>query len=229
VTVQPLRALRAVSAILRNPDDTAQVFTLIEALSGVRTPTRIARRLEGATFLRLRLDILAQLCDRDALRRLPDGSLAHAYLQFVESEGITAEGLREASARGEARLGDAVVELIRRRMRDTHDLWHAVLGYRGDLLGEAAVLAFTFAQTKNPAIGVLVLLGLVKLDSAGARRLIAGAFLRGLRAAWFPEQEWESFLELPVDEVRRRLRVGAPPDYTPMRTGDLLRARFYAS
>ncbi|HZQ61284.1 MAG TPA: Coq4 family protein [Casimicrobiaceae bacterium] len=197
------------------------MFTLIEALSGVRTPAWIARRLDGAPLLRARPDILAHLTDRDGLRRMPAGSLAHAYLEFVDSEGITAEGLREASVHGETRAAAAEVEFIRRRMRDTHDLWHAVLGYRGDVLGETAVLAFTFAQTRNPAIGVLVLVGLAKLYSAEARALIVGGFIRGMRAAWFPSQEWESLLPIPIDEVRRRLRVGAPPDYVPVRTSDL--------
>jgi ubiquinone biosynthesis protein COQ4 len=221
VIVEPMRALRAVAAIARNPDDTSQVFTLIEALSGVRTPTWIARRLRGGAILRGRADIVALLADREALRGMPSGSLAHEYLRFVESEGITAEGLREASAHGEARSADPEVEFIRRRMRDTHDLWHAMLGYRGDVLGETAVLAFTFAQTRNAAIGVLVLLGLAKLYSPEARALILGGFLRGLRAAWFPAQEWESLLASPVEEVRRRLRVDSPPVYASVRSSDL--------
>jgi ubiquinone biosynthesis protein COQ4 len=221
VTVEPLRALRAVAAISRNPDDTAQVFTLIEALSGVRTPAWIARRLRGGMILRERPDILAHLTDHEALHRMPHGSLAHEYLRFVESEGITAEGLRDASLHGEARSADPEVEFIRRRMRDTHDLWHAVLWYRGDVLGEAAVLAFTFAQTRNAAIGVLVLVGMMKLRAPDARSVIAGGFRRGLRAAWFPEQEWESLLPLPIDEVRHRLFVEVPAEYTPIRTSDL--------
>jgi ubiquinone biosynthesis protein COQ4 len=221
MNVEPIRALRAVVAISRNPDDTAQVFALIEALSGVRTPAWIARRLRGRPLLSNRPDILAHLTDREALRRMPADSLAHAYLHFVESEGITAEGLREASVHGEARSADPEVEFIRRRMRDTHDLWHAVLGYRGDVLGEAAVLAFTFAQTRNAAIGVLVLVGLTKLYAPEARSLIVGGFRRGVRAAWFPEQDWESLLPLPVAEVRHRLRIDAPPDYAPVRTSDL--------
>jgi len=225
VTVEPLRALRAVAAIARDPDDTAQAFTLIEALSGVRTPAWIARRLHGRALLRDRPDILAQLTDREALRRMPPDSLAHAYLAFVESEGISAEGLRAASLRGEARSADADVEFVRQRMRDTHDLWHAVLGYRGDVLGEASVLAFTFAQTRNAAIGVLVLVGLLKLGTAEARALVVNGFRRGRRAAWFPEQPWESLLPLPVDEVRRRLRAGTPPAYTPIRATELRAGR----
>lgn len=219
--IQPLRALRSVAAIARNPDDTAQVFTLIEALSGVRTPARIARRLDGTPLLRARPDILATLTDRDALRQLPAESLAQAYLRFVDSEGITADGLRKASARAERYAGPDEIEFVRKRMRDTHDLWHAVLGYRGDVVGEAALLAFTFAQTRNPAIGVLVLVGLAMLRTAEARKLILDGLARGLRAEWFPAQDWEGLLAVPVDDVRCRLRVGPPPQYVPVRTADL--------
>lgn len=231
-TIQPRRALRAVAALARNPDDTAQVFALIEALSGVRTPRRIVRRLAatpaGASLLRERPDIVKQLGDREALRRLPDESLGHAYLRFVDAEGITAEGLRDASAQGESGQRHAAleVEFIRERLRDTHDLWHTVLGYRGDVLGEAALLAFTFAQTRNPAIGVLVLVGLAKLNTSEARSLIIHGFARGLRAAWLPGQPWESLLPLSLDEVRRRLNVDAPPAYTPVRSSELRASGF---
>jgi ubiquinone biosynthesis protein COQ4 len=227
VTIQPGRALRAVAALSRNPDDTAQVFALIEALSGVRTPRWIVRRLaatpDGSRLLRERPEIVAHLSDRATLRRLPVNSVAHAYLRFVDAEGITAEGLRVASAQGERRerAAAADVEFIRARMRDTHDLWHAVLGYGGDVLGEAALLAFTFAQTRNAAIGTLVLVGLAKLDSREARALIINAFGRGVRAAWLPGQPWEELLPLPIDEIRQRLRIGAPPRYTPVRSSEL--------
>jgi ubiquinone biosynthesis protein COQ4 len=228
VTIEPRRALRAVVALARNPDDTAQVFTLIEALSGVRTPQWIVRRLaatsEGAQLLRERPDIVRQLADREALRRLPDDSLGRAYLRFVDAEGISAEGLRQASAHGETGSARAAPEVafIRARMRDTHDLWHTLLGYRGDVLGEAALLAFTFAQTRNPAIGVLVLVGLAKLNRPEARALIVRGFARGLRAAWLPAQPWETLLPQPLDAVRRRLNVDAPPPYAPVRSSELV-------
>jgi ubiquinone biosynthesis protein COQ4 len=114
-----------------------------------------------------------------------------------------------------------MVEFIRDRMRDQHDLWHVVLGYGADVLGEAALLAFTFAQTGNAAIGVLVLVGLARIRATDARLLIARAFVRGLRAAWFPAQEWETLLALPLDEVRARLRIDPPAPYTPVRIADL--------
>jgi ubiquinone biosynthesis protein Coq4 len=50
------------------------------------------------------------------------------------------------------------------------------------------------------------------------RKLIAGGFARGLRARWLPGQEWEALLALPLSDVRRLLRVGPPPAYTPYRS-----------
>jgi ubiquinone biosynthesis protein COQ4 len=222
MSIEPLRAWRALRTLYRDPDDSAQVFALIEALTGVSTPAWVSRRLAGSRISRERPEILEHLVDRDSLGRMGAGSLAHAYLRFVECEGITAEGLRAASDAGENdRRIAPELEYFRRRMRDTHDLWHAVLGYGGDVLGEASVLAFTFAQARNAAIGVLVLAGLARLYTPEARRLIFAALVRGLRAASFPVQEWETLLPLPLEEVRRRLRVGAPPAYVPVRSSDL--------
>jgi hypothetical protein len=67
-------------------------------------------------------------------------------------------------------------------------------------------------------IGVLVLVGIAKMSAE--RSVIVDGFKRGLRAAWFPEQEWESLLPLSI-EVRRQLRVHSPPVYAPIRSSDL--------
>jgi ubiquinone biosynthesis protein COQ4 len=54
-----------------------------------------------------------------------------------------------------------------------------------------------------------------------ARRVILDGFRRGYGARWLPAQEWESLLELPVEEVRRRLSLEAPPVYAAVRSADL--------
>jgi ubiquinone biosynthesis protein COQ4 len=223
--VQPLRALRAMRALVRDPDDTAQVFTIVEALSGKngeRTLRRFRKTAVGRRVLAERRVLLDRLADRERLRALPEGSLGRAYLAFLEREQITAEGLVGASDAGRiARSDDADLRLLSDRMRDQHDLWHTVTGYHGDVLGEAALLAFTFAQTWNPGVGLIV--GVAILESRRhpeMRRLIVRGFSRGLRAAWLPAADWEALLALPLEEVRRRLRVGQPPAYVPMRTSD---------
>ena len=216
------RAGRALAALLRDPDDLPQVFTLIESMSGT-APHRLLLRLKlstmGSRIMRDRPDIVPTLADRAALRALPDGSLGRAYLDFVESEGISPQGILDACAVGEVgkRRNDAL-KYVHQRMRDTHDLWHAATGYKGDVVGELSLLAFTLAQNWNTAVAMIIVAGLIKGLGRSETHVILGGFLRGRAAAWLPEQDWESLLALPVDLVRARLKLGALPVYTPVRT-----------
>lgn len=221
------RAARSLRALLRNPDDLPQVFALIESMSSGAHFHRLRSGFQGTEagrrLLRTRPDIVAILADRERLRAMPEGSLGRAYLAFVESENISAQGIRDASAA--ARRHEPVDEdiaFIRDRMRDTHDLWHAATGYRGDVLGEVGLLAFIVAQQWNTAIALIVLAAVVK--GRGRTEIVAlvrDGYRRGRRAAWLPAQDWESLLEEPVDQVRARLGLGAPPVYTPVRSADL--------
>ena len=219
------RAARALSTLLKDPDDLPQVFTLIDAVSGT-APHRLLfgfRRTEsGRRLLRDRPDILDRLADRAALRALPEGSLGRAYLAFVESEGISPEGIRDASlvTAPPSRFPD--FDFIGRRMRDTHDLWHTVTGYKGDVLGELSLLAFNLAQHWNTGIAFIVAAGVLKgyATNVGLQMVWEG-FRRGRAAAWLPAQEWEALLPLPLEEVRARLELGPPPVYSPVRTANL--------
>jgi ubiquinone biosynthesis protein COQ4 len=220
-----LRAGRALGALLRDPDDLPQVFTLIDSMSGT-APHRLLfsfkRAESGRRLLRDRPDIVPLLADRAALRALPAGSVGRAYLDFVESEGISPDGIRDASFESQAtRYGSPELEYLRCRMRDTHDLWHAVTGFKGDVLGELALLAFTLGQHWNGAIALIVVAGLIKGLGRGETRLVVEGFRRGRAAAWLPAQEWEALLPLPLTEVRARLRLGSPPVYTPVRSAEL--------
>jgi ubiquinone biosynthesis protein COQ4 len=218
------RAGRALAALLRDPDDLPQVFAIIESISGtaaVRLLLGFRRDANGARLLREQPDITRYLSDRTWLRTLPEGSLGRAYLAFVERENISAEGIREASMTTDRHYSRADVEYMRCRMRDTHDLWHTVTGYRGDLLGELSLLAFTLGQHWNSAIALIIAAGLVRGWSDGGASTIVEGYRRGRAAEWLPSQDWESLLALPLDQVRARLKVGAPPKYRPVRSAEL--------
>jgi ubiquinone biosynthesis protein COQ4 len=220
-----LRAGRALTALLRDPDDLPQVFTLVESISGT-APHRLLlgfKRTEtGGRILRERPDIVPLLANRTWLRGLPEGSLGRAYLAFVESERISAEGIRDADGQATSdRRRPEVFVYLHRRMRDTHDLWHAVTGYQGDVLGELALLAFTLGQSWNAGLALIVLAALVKGMGHGHAPMIGEGFRRGRAAAWLPAQDWEAMLALPLAEVRARLKLGPPPVYTPVRTAEL--------
>lgn len=222
---RPLRAARALKALLSNPDDTKQVFQLVDALSSgpdMKFVEKMASSRSGARLLEKKPDLLARLQDRDALARLPEGSLGRAYLAFMNTGRLDAGFLVQASEQGGlAHDGSSSDDYVGRRLRDQHDLWHVVTGYQGDLLGEASVLAFSFAQTWNAGIGVIVAAAFATAGDPDAHRMFADAFLRGLRAAWLPAVEWEEMLAMPLEEVRARLRVGPPAVYEPFWSSEL--------
>ena len=105
--IKPLAAWRAMRELLRNPDDTTQVFHIIEALKG-DSLGRAVRRLEstdrGRALLQAKPNIVPKLNDRAWLLSLPAGSLGRAYYDFVHAEDLSADGLiasSETSARDE--------------------------------------------------------------------------------------------------------------------------------
>ncbi len=222
--IQPLRALRAIRSLIRNPDDTGQVFQIIRALSGnsgERTFRRFRKTETGQRILAERPQLLDTLSNRQALEQLPEGSLGRRYADFVSREKITADGLVAAS--NETEFNPDLPENRRyfgERLRDMHDLWHVVTGLNRDLLGEASLLAFTFAQTRNPGVGFIVLVAWLRAkgDFSPARRLIWNEYQRGRRAQWLPAQEWEALLARPLEDVRRELDLGEPPNYSQVRS-----------
>lgn len=225
--IRPLEAVRGLRSLTANPDDTAQVFRVIRALSG-RSFERVLRRVQadptGAHILAERRRLLTTLARREWLRSLPEGSLGREYARFMDAEGISAEGLVAASERDapevSPRLGEAG-RILGERLRDMHDLWHVLTGYGRDLIGEAGLLAFTYAQTRNRGIGVIVAYGLYRLWRGGATRavdLVRGGYRRGRRAAFLPAQDWEALLPLPLEEVRHRLGVDPAEPYEPLRS-----------
>jgi len=39
------------------------------------------------------------------------------------------------------------------------------------------------------------------------------AYKAGKRAAWLPQQDWETLLSQPIEEVRQQLRIAPPEVY----------------
>ena len=223
--IRPLDAWRALARLVRNPDETKHVFDLIDALSG-NSGERMLRRFQsmesGRRILAERRQLLPLLSDRERLLALPAGSLGRTYAEFMTREQISADGLVEASQEG-GRTKEELSperELIGLRLRDSHDLWHVVTGYGRDLVGEACVLAVTYAQTKNRGIGAIVAMAWWKAgqEMPAARAAIRNAYRRGKRAAWLPALEWEALLAKPLAQVREELGFGEPPVYEPMRS-----------
>ncbi|MCS5584111.1 MAG: ubiquinone biosynthesis protein COQ4 [Pseudomonadales bacterium] len=216
--MRPLVAMRALKNLVNDPEKTDQVFVVIKAMSGnslEKTFVRFSKTETGRKILSENRNLLTTLLDRDSLQTHDAGTLAHAYLGFVEREQISADGLVEASQL-EDKIEEPTFRLFGERMRDQHDLWHVTTGYGRDTFGEACLLAFTYAQTRNRGLGIITLVGMIKLQKelgSGVRKAIWQAYKAGKRAAWLPQQDWETLLSQPLDEVRQQLRIAPPEVY----------------
>lgn len=221
--LRPRDAWVALQALLANPEETEHVFTIVRALSGktlLRGYNRFTATPTGRRILAEERNLLTVLSDREALGRLPEGSLGRHYLDFVESEQLSADGLVDASAREQLPLHPGLARYAE-RLRDMHDLWHVTCGYGRDVSGEACLLAFTVAQTRNPGLALIVVAGTAKIArESGDRRIFRAAwaaFRAGRRAAWLPAADWERLLGQPLDAVRAELGVGEPEVYPALR------------
>ena len=90
--VKPLQAWRSVRALIADPDNTGEVFKIIEALKGgslARAVARLGATTEGRELLDRKPDILPLLNDRRALRAMPEGSDAEKPLLWTILEVFT--------------------------------------------------------------------------------------------------------------------------------------------
>lgn len=222
--VRPLHAFLSVLRLIGNKEDTRQVFEIVQAMSG-DSSKRLFKRFTDSAYGRrvvtepVKLEDL--LGDREALRAYPQGSLARAYLAFMEGENLTPEGLRAAAEEADIDY-DAYPEFAEMmrlflHLQVSHDLWHVLSGYGRDALGELCNLVFTRQQTKNPGFRLIVLIGgiAVKLDdwSVPTIKALREAGRNARKTEWILEYDVEELLALPLAEARARLKIGTPAVY----------------
>lgn len=220
--IQPIVAYRAIRALFKNKEDTGQVFKIVEALKG----NSMARRFEmfcadpvGRQVLSENRQLLDTLSNTAYLRSLPEGSFGRLYQKFLETEGLSAEGLVEASKESpQWDKRQAEIATFAARLRDSHDLHHVLTGYGRDPLGEISVLTFGYPHTRNRGIGVLILIGMLKSKKEMPRDIpvfsaIWEAYRNGKKAAWLLGVDWEAMLKLPLEEVRQKLNILTPAIY----------------
>ena len=213
------KALRAVRRLLADKDDTVQVFEIMRSLNGSATRDGYLRLLattQGGRLAYQRRELAEVLMDRATLATYPAGSVAAHYLTFTECGQISADGLADVSR--QASRSEAIdlvhpVAWFGRRVRDTHDLWHILTGYDLTALGEACLVAFSYAQTK--ALGWALIGAGAALRGARQRgqpfaRAIFEGYRRGRAAAWLPGQDYEALLAEPLESARARLGITPP-------------------
>ena len=220
--VRPIRAGRALAGFLSNKEATSEIFKMMNALDGPvyeRNFTRFCLTQTGRKVLSEERNLCATLSDRDALRALPQGSLGQAYLNFIEREGLSAEGFQhEMETSGEDLSNvDTARKLYLYRSRHTHDLYHVLTGYGRDFIGELGLLAFTYQQSGIRTFAVMLQFSILKarkdFPSLPVRTIVREGHRLGKAAAKLYQADWEELLARPLDEVRAEFSIQRPQAY----------------
>ncbi len=220
---RPLKAWHHFRKLIADKEDTEQVFHIIAALRG-RKFQNIARKFwetpKGKEMLESKMRLVDMLDDHDSIKKLPQGTVGRAYVDFMEREGLSAAGLEAEYARFEDASNnyDDVLTRYGDRLRDTHDMLHILTGYGRDALGEQCVLAFTYAQNRNLGVGFIAYAGGLELKyrvakSAPIMKAVHEGYRIGNAAKNIVHEDIAALLREPLADARQRLGISEPVIY----------------
>jgi ubiquinone biosynthesis protein COQ4 len=211
------KAYRHFRIFQQDKERTSEVFHVFEAMPWTTVGERTKQFLstaEGQRIFHSEPSLPSILDDHEALRRMPAGSLAHDYCDYMEAEGLSAAGLVHEFEvfRGDRPRLDDRVEWYNDRLRDTHDLLHLLTGLGRDTLGEQCLLAFVFKQ--RPSIGHLTVgylgtLLTIAHDKTGAPiwRAVRESRKLGKKSGRIAEHSVLDLLAMPIDKARATLNI----------------------
>ena len=208
-------AWRSLQRLLADKEDTRQVFEIMRALNGSSTAKGYHRLLatpQGGRIAFERKEFAERLMDDAWLDSLPAGSVGAAYRTFIRTEQLSADGLADISREGRGADIDEPhpYAWFGRRTRDVHDIWHILSGYHRDALGEACLVAFSYAQTKG--LGwALIAFGAASRAGRDKRhpyvKAIWQGYQRGKAAKWLLSEDYERLMQEPLEAARKRLNI----------------------
>ncbi|XP_067012145.1 ubiquinone biosynthesis protein COQ4 homolog, mitochondrial isoform X2 [Anabrus simplex] len=161
---------------------------------------------EGQEILRKRPRINSRTVDLEKLKELPDGTLGHAYIKFLEVNNVTPDSRLQVQF-----VDDVELAYVIQRYREVHDLFHTVLNMPTNMLGEVTVKWVEAIQTRLPMCVGGALFGALRLAPKQRQKYVqyylpwairtgtTGSFLMNV----FFEQRWDQ----PVRELLRELNI----------------------
>ena len=215
-------ALVALRRLLADGNDTVQVFRIMRALNadtGARNYRKLVSTAEGRRIAERGAELAQLFSDPGYIAAFKPGTVGAAYRDFLHKTGYSATGLAEVSmADNVPHDAEHPYAWFGRRERDIHDIWHVLTGYQADEpLGEACLVAFSYAQTKGLGWAAIALGASLKAKRVTGRWTFAGAVIEGYRngkrAHWLSGEDYEALMHEPIDQARARLRIPDPVKY----------------
>ena len=214
-------AFGAIRKLLADGNDTTQVFVIMRALNGPVPRHNYARLMQtpaGRKLAYRRVELADRFSDPAFIASFAPGTVGAEYRAFLERTGYSAAGLAEISNLNRELLVEDPYAWSARRTRDVHDIWHVLTGYKADeSLGEAALVAFSFAQSGGLGWAFIALAASLKslrvTGNAVFARAVVEGWRNGRKAAWLLGEDYELLLHEPLPAARERLGIAPPARY----------------
>lgn len=206
LVLDSFRVGRAVVRVLADSNQTSEIHR-VEEITGRPRYRALLEEMraspEGQRLLAERPELSSEQVDYGALRRLPADTLGGAYVRHLDDNGITAD-YQAAKTR---HVDDPDMAYLMRRFRQTHDVWHALLGV--GITGHEEVLVhwFSYGQLRLPVSALIMVFGTLKhlvLERrwGALRHSMLEAYRAGRDAAPLLGVYWEDLWSEPLAGVR---------------------------
>ena len=147
--------------------------------------------------------------DLEELLKLPNDSLGHVFAKHMKHFKLDVVYYPDDIK--DSKTSD--ISWIRQRSRETHDVWHCILGYKPDHLGEIKISSFFLQQTNAPLPAIIVLIGI--LVAVIKKPHLINELFESILEGWSDaktstallEVKWEELWESPISSVRENLNL----------------------
>ncbi|MGE4233234.1 MAG: Coq4 family protein [Bacteriovoracia bacterium] len=203
------KLLKGYFGLVEDPENTESVFEMTHAiLSGDGALVKVRESLRS--FLEAQKEFMElfkngyapPLANLDELAGYPKDSLGFAFYQHMKKAKLDVEFFPEIQH-------DNVLMYFFSRLRHTHDIIHAALGYDTSLEGEFAVQGYVLAQTQVATSAMIISSVLFHLSVAEPTRLKSvfeacmEGYERGKKGKFIFSLKWEDLFKQPLEEVRK--------------------------
>jgi ubiquinone biosynthesis protein COQ4 len=205
------RVGQAIVRVLGDSTKTHEIHRVEEITGRPRMRALLAELTEtpeGRRLLTERPELSSEHVDYDRLRALPATTFGGAYARHLDGNGITADYQAAATRH----VDDPDIAYLMRRFRQTHDVWHTLLGLGIAGHEEVIVHSFSFGQLRLPVSALIMVFGTVKhivLERrwGALRHSMLDAWRAGREAAPLMPVYWEDLFEAPLETVRAAFNV----------------------
>lgn len=194
--------------INRDPDNTQAILALSECLYALKIMDQVREILlsqPDSVDVILKRKLIGPI-DLQELQKYSEGTLAKVYSDHIIKNKLNPNFFKTLQLHNDAHV-------VMMRMRQTHDLWHALTGYSTSIPDELGLQAFSFAQIASP-LAALLIGGTIFKEALKNRRMVmpifervAEGWLMGRNAKSIFALDWESNWNTPIEQLRNQYGI----------------------